>query len=118
MDLNTIGSTALSVPEVLGHPINLGKTPADQRRAVAGQFEAILLRQFLTDSVGAMMGGKDSTQGSIYGYLLGDVMSQQLAAGGGFGLAKLIDQQLTPVKPPVTLQAKPPAGDAAAKGVS
>jgi Rod binding domain-containing protein len=97
MDINSIvSSSPLSVPGVLGQPMKLNSTPAEQRHAVAGQFEAILLRQFLNQSVGSMMGGEDTAQGSVYGYLLGDVLSQKLAAGGGLGLSKVIEQQLTP----------------------
>ena len=96
MDLSSIGMTPLSVPGLLGQPMELGSTPAQQRHAVAGQFEAILLRQFLSQSVGEMMGGSDTAQGSIYGYLVTDVLSQQLAAGGGLGLSKIIEQQLAP----------------------
>jgi Rod binding domain-containing protein len=72
------------------------KSPEAQRAAVAGQFEAILLRQFLSKSVGSMMGGEDNAQGSIYGYLLTDTLAQSMASGGGLGMAKMIEQQLTP----------------------
>ena len=80
--------------------------PAVQRKIVAGQFEAILLRQFLSQSVGSMMGNGDDTQGSVYGYMLTDALSQKLAEGGGMGLSKMIEKQLTPAgesaAPPAT----------------
>jgi Rod binding domain-containing protein len=76
-------------------------TPAAQRKAVAGQFEAILLRQFLSGSVGSMLGGDDSAAGSVYGYMLTDVLSQKLAQGSGMGLGKMIEKQLTPTGTPV-----------------
>jgi Rod binding domain-containing protein len=40
--------------------------------------------------------GSDSAQGSIYGYMLTDTLAQSMAAGGGLGMAKIIEQQLTP----------------------
>ena len=86
-------------------------SPAEQRKVVAGQFEAILLRQFLSDSVGSMMGSEDSPSGSVYGYLLTDVLSQKLAAGGGMGISKIIEQQLAP-------RGQPAAPGAAQKGTS
>ena len=59
------------------------------------------MRQFLTDSVGSMMGGdKSSAQGSIYGYILTDTLAQTMSAGGGLGMAKMIEKQLTPAGTP------------------
>jgi Rod binding domain-containing protein len=53
-----------------------------------------------------MMGGDNSAQGSVYGYMLTDSLSQAMAAGGGMGLAKIIAQQLKPVgeDPPTPAQ--------------
>lgn len=79
--------------------VHANQTPAQQRSVVAGQFEAIMLRQFLGDSMGAMLGGEDTPAGSVYGYLVTDVMSSKLAGAGGMGLAKMIAQQLGPRNP-------------------
>ncbi|MDD2765211.1 MAG: rod-binding protein [Opitutaceae bacterium] len=66
--------------------------PAEQRRAVAQQFEAILLRQLLGPTLQALPGaGAD-----IYGYMLTDALAQKLSAGGGFGFARLLERQFTP----------------------
>lgn len=72
-------------------------TPAVQRAAVAAQFEAVLVRQLLGSTMNSMLGG--STGGvasSVYGDMMTDTMSQQLTAGGGLGLSRFIQQQLTP----------------------
>jgi Rod binding domain-containing protein len=104
---------SVSVPFGLNDPslsaaMRPGMSPTAQRQAVASQFEALLLRQFLSQRVGAMMGGGDQdgaggaegddggTQSSVYSYFLTDTLSQKLAAGGGMGLAKIIAQQLSP----------------------
>ena len=76
--------------------LHAGQTPAEQRKVVASQFEAIMLRQMLSQSVGQMMGGEDSPTGSTYGYLLTDAFAQKLSQGGGMGLGKVIERQLTP----------------------
>ena len=111
--LSAVDSTLATMPGgVLGQHVRSTSSPEAQRKAAASQFEAILLRQFLNDSVGSMMGGEKSAQGSVYGYLLTDVLSQKLAQGGGLGLAKTIEQQLTPRGTPVpaeTLAALVPA---------
>ncbi|MEI7799878.1 MAG: hypothetical protein WCI28_06785 [Opitutaceae bacterium] len=85
-----------------------GLAPAEQRAAVASQFEAILIRQFLQESVGSMMGGgnkaagSDGGGGSVYGFMLTDSLAQKLTEGGGMGLAPMIAKQLTPRGIPVT----------------
>jgi Rod binding domain-containing protein len=96
MDLSPL--TAVSMNGAQGGDLTVrpNQTPAQQRNAVAGQFEAIMLRQMLGDSVGAMLGGDNTPSGSVYGYLLTDVFANKLAAGGGMGLAKVIAQQLGP----------------------
>jgi Rod binding domain-containing protein len=97
MDLSPISAAGLASSSFAAaagvHP---NQTPAEQRAAVAGQFEAIMLRQLMGDTMAAMMGGEDSPAGSIYGYMLTDVFYSKLAAGGGMGLARVISQQLAP----------------------
>lgn len=69
----------------------------EQIAAAAGQFEAILMRQFLQESVGKIMGGQDSgAQGGVYGYMLTDVLASKLSEGGGLGLSRMLQQQLSP----------------------
>lgn len=71
--------------------------PAEQRAAVAAQFEAILVRQLLGKTMTSMMGGgAGGVSGSIYGDMLADTISQQLAAGQGLGLGRYLEQQLAP----------------------
>jgi Rod binding domain-containing protein len=71
--------------------------PAEQRRAVAAQFEAILVRQLLGPSMASMLGGSTGgVAGSVYGDLLADTISQQLTAGPGLGLGRYIERQLAP----------------------
>jgi Rod binding domain-containing protein len=80
---------------------------AAQRKKVAGQFEAILVRQMLSKSVGSMLGG-DDVAGSVYGDMMTDALAQNLTSGPGLGLGRIIEQQLAPhgrtaaaAKPPV-----------------
>ncbi len=91
-------SAAVTMPGLLGQPGRMQNlSPAEQGKAVSSQFEAILLRQFLQDSVGNIMGGKDAgPTGNVYGYLLTDVLASKLTEGGGLGLSKILTQQLTP----------------------
>src|SRR3954464_1399566 len=77
--------------------------PEEQRAAVAGQFEAILMRQFLQESIGSMMGGGESGKsggsgggGGVYSYMLTDTLADKLSQGRGMGIAPMIAKQLTP----------------------
>jgi peptidoglycan hydrolase FlgJ len=68
---------------------------SEQVKAAAGQFEAIIVRELLQDSVGKLTGG-DKNGGGMYGFMMTDVLANQLTAGGGLGLAKIFAQQLAP----------------------
>jgi len=97
MDVSALVTSAMSMqPGSSGAALGNAHTPAAQRKAVAGQFEAILVRQFLSGSIGAMLGGDDSAAGNVYGYMLTDALSQKLSQGAGIGLSKMIENQLTP----------------------
>ena len=65
-------------------------------KKVSQQFEAILMRQFLSKSVSSMMDSENSPSGDVYGYFLTDVLSQKLAEGGGLGIAHVLQRQLSP----------------------
>jgi flagellar protein FlgJ len=81
---------------------------AQQVKSVSGQFEAILLRQFLQDSVGKIMGGESAgPSGNIYGYMLTDVLASKISEGGGLGLASVIQKQLSPRAAPTAGAQKP-----------
>jgi len=81
-------------------------SPAEQRAAVASQFEAILVRNLLGKTLNSMLGSDASgAAASVYGDLLTDTVAQQLTAGRGLGLGGLIEQQLTPRG-----EKSPPAG--------
>ena len=84
-------------------PASAQPTPR-QVQAAAQQFEAIILRQLLTPAIDPLMShglGGDSKQnggggGGIYGYLVTDVLATSLSKGGGLGLSRILEKQLTP----------------------
>ncbi|HOF10246.1 MAG TPA: flagellar biosynthesis protein FlgJ [Opitutaceae bacterium] len=70
-----------------------------QIHAAAQQFEALILRQLLEPAMEPLMsGGLGGEQGGggVYGYLATDVMANSLSQGGGLGLSKILEKQLTP----------------------
>jgi len=76
-----------------------GRDPAAIKKA-ASQFEAIILRQLLAPSIEPMMsgglGGAQGSGGGMYGYMLTDTLANSLSQGGGLGLARMLEKQLTP----------------------
>ena len=86
-------------------------TAAD-RKKVAGQFEAVLVRQLLSKTVGSMLGGGDNVAGTVYGDMMTDALSQQLTAGQGLGLGRFIEKQLTPRGTPADSDPGPRSGTA------
>jgi len=86
-----------------GAPASASPSPT-QIKAAAQQFEAIILRQLLTPAIEPLMShglGGDSKQnggggGGIYGYLVTDVLATSLSKGGGLGLSRMLEKQLTP----------------------
>ncbi len=105
MNVSAIASTLASpvrapgASAASGDPAATATTEAAQRKKVAGQFEAILVRQMLSKSVGSMLGG-DDVAGSVYGDMMTDTLAQNLTAGPGLGLGRMIEQQLTPASHP------------------
>ena len=74
--------------------------PDEARRLVEAsqQFESILLRQFLSESMKPMLEGGPS--GQVYGYLLTDALAYSLSQEGGLGLSHVLQTQLGGNKKP------------------
>ncbi len=69
----------------------------EQRAAVSQQFEAILVRQLLSKTMTSMLGSeKSGPSANVYGDMLTDSFAQQLTAGPGLGLGRMLEKQLTP----------------------
>jgi flagellar protein FlgJ len=73
-----------------------------QATTAAKQFEAIILRQLLAPAIEPMMSsgleGKSTggSGGGVYGYMLTDTLANSLSQGGGLGLSRILEKQLTP----------------------
>jgi Rod binding domain-containing protein len=103
----SILAAAMPQPPAPVTPGGASQVTAAQRHKAAAQFEAILVRQMLSSSVGSMMGGSGHTAGLMYGDLMTDVMAQKLTSGKGLGLGAVIEQQLTPKNARTTKVAPP-----------
>jgi peptidoglycan hydrolase FlgJ len=102
--ITSSGSSAAALasaaaPQAPGASAGAGQVTAAQRHKAAQQFEAILVRQLLSQSVGSMMGGTGHTAGLMYGDLMTNVLAENLTSGKGLGLGSMIEAQLTPRAP-------------------
>lgn len=96
--INSAATNAAAQLAAAGKPAALKNlSQSEQVKAAAGQFEAIILRQLLQDSVGKIMG--EGPSANVYGYLLTDQLANSLSQGGGLGLAPMLTKQLSPRAP-------------------
>jgi flagellar protein FlgJ len=72
----------------------------DQKISEASrQFEAVLLRQFLSESQKPIITSEftdDSNSSGIYQDMITNQLADSLSRSGGIGLAKIFERQLTP----------------------
>lgn len=76
-----------------------GAATPKQIHAAAQQFEALILRQLLEPAMEPLMSGGlggEQSGGGVYGYMATDVMANSLSQGGGLGISKILEKQLTP----------------------
>jgi Rod binding domain-containing protein len=72
-------------------PATPSSKPAEAAK-VPQQFESILLRQFLSESMKPLL--QEGPAGQVYGYLLTDSLAESVAGGGGLGLCSILQAQL------------------------
>ena len=78
----------------LTHTLANGKAVTAEKGAEAArQFEGILLRQFLSESMKPLLQGGPG--GQVYGYLLTESLASSLVKGGGLGLTSIIQAQFS-----------------------
>src|SRR4051812_12388743 len=86
-------------------------SPAEQRKEVSSQFEAILVRQLLGPTMTSMLGKEGGAASNVYGDMLTDTFAQQLTRGGGFGFSRMLEKQLTPRAPRADLNSSAELAD-------
>ena len=81
---------ALPTPEI--DPVSSSDSQTAGVEKASHQFESILLRQFLTDSMKPLLEGGPT--GQVYGYLLTDALANSISDAGGLGLSSVLQSQL------------------------
>ena len=65
----------------------------DKIAEAAQNFEAILLRQFLSESMKPLLQGGPG--GQVYGYLITESLADSMAKAGGLGLSSVLQTQFS-----------------------
>ena len=74
-------------------------TEAEKIAGVSRHFEAVLLRQFLTEAQKPLLGSKSSMSGatsSIYQDMMVNQLADEISKTGNFGLARSFQAQVLP----------------------
>lgn len=94
MNIHSIAATQKAPPvERVGgeQTLSLGANKP-QPDEVARQFEAILVRQMLSESMKPLL--QNGKAGQAYSFMLTDALAEGITKGGGLGLRSVIEAQL------------------------
>ena len=89
-----VKATAVPFEKLAGNP---NVSQSDKVKEASRQFEAVLLRQILTEarkSVITSSENKDSNESGIYNDMINNQMADSISRSGSFGLAKSLESQL------------------------
>lgn len=93
---SSVNDANVPIEELAG---NKHLTAQQKIHEASQQFEAILLQQILSEMQKPMISGElsdDSTAAGIYQDTISNALAQSISKSGGFGFAKIFEQQLTP----------------------
>src|SRR6201996_7152943 len=104
----------MNIPAIMPSPTDTSNVPVEQLvgnkhlteqqkiHEASRQFEAILLRQILSEMQKPVINSEfsdDSTAGGIYQDYISNALADSISKSGSFGLTKVFEQQLSPHNP-------------------
>jgi len=75
-----------------------GATTPEKMKAACKAIEGLFAGQLMSEMGKGMGGSEESQQTGLYQDFIQQALAQQVTAGGGFGLAKMLESSLTPSK--------------------
>jgi len=75
-----------------------GATTPEKMKAACKAIEGLFAGQLMSEMGKGMGGSEESQQTGLYQDFIQQALAQQVTAGGGFGLAKMLESSLTPAK--------------------
>jgi len=76
-----------------------GTTTPEKLKAACKAIEGLFAGQLMSEIGKGLGGPEESQQSGLYQDFIQQALAQQVTAGGGFGLAKMLENSLTPAKP-------------------
>ena len=76
-----------------------GATQADRIKAAAKAIEGMFAGQLMSELGKGMGGPQEAQESGLYQDFIQQAMSQAVTSGGGFGLAKMLEESLMPKHP-------------------
>jgi Rod binding domain-containing protein len=92
-------SPALPVGLLSGGSGVSGATQPEKMKAACKAIEGLFAGQLMSEMGKGLGGAEESQQTGLYQDFIQQALAQQVTAGGGFGLAKMLESSLTPAKP-------------------
>jgi flagellar protein FlgJ len=89
VNIQPISATAKAATDAAA----MASAKPDKTAEAAQNFEAILLRQFLSESMKGLL--QDGPGGQVYGYLLTDTLADSMSKAGGLGLSSILQSQFS-----------------------
>jgi Rod binding domain-containing protein len=115
MNVSAAASVDAAMSALPTNPLlNAGKTEMPPEE-VARQFEAVLVRQMLSETMKPLLENGES--GQVYGYFITEALAETFTKGGGFGLQSVLQAQLYDLKAREKAKAEAAAGAAMANPV-
>ncbi len=88
-------SPALPMDLLSSGPAITGATPTEKLKGACKAIEGLFVGQLLSE-IGQGIDDKDDPTSGQYQDFIQQALTQQVTAGGGFGLAKMLETSLTP----------------------
>ena len=96
-DFSSLGVSPIIPTDLMsGGVLGSGATQADRIKQVSKAMEGMFASQLMAELGKGLGGASESQETGMYQDFIQQAMGQQVTAGGGFGLAKFIEQSLTP----------------------
>lgn len=97
-DISMLANPAATVPLAGGPAAAAESAGAAELRQASQQFEAVLIRQYLNEALKPLLNdtmGSGVTGSDMYQYMITDKLADELANQNTFGVASLLQMQLT-----------------------
>lgn len=98
-DSISASSPALSIGLLSSNANITGATPAAKLKSACKAIEGLFAGQLLSE-IGQGIDGPNDATGGQYQDFIQQALAQQVTAGGGFGLARMLEKSLTPAAHP------------------